>query len=93
LGAETTDGLTVPLLHASSSLLVSNLSIFFNFSQPLKSDYLFTHKPAVLAIGLPFAPESPWYLVRKGRIDQARKVLSSLYSNPTEVADKLAAIE
>ncbi len=83
----------MPLLHASSSLLVSNLSIFFNFSQPLKSGYLFTHKPAVLAIGLPFAPESPWYLVRKGRIDQARKVLSSLYSNPTEVADKLAAIE
>ena len=47
----------------------------------------------VLAAGLPFAPESPWYLVRKGRIDQARRVLSSLYSNPNEVSDKLAAIE
>jgi SP family general alpha glucoside:H+ symporter-like MFS transporter len=39
-----------------------------------------------LIIGISFAPESPWLLVRKGKIDQARKALLRLTSpkrNPT----------
>ncbi|KAG2129320.1 maltose permease [Suillus cothurnatus] len=34
--------------------------------------------PVILLAGLPFAPESPWWLVRKGRIDDARKVITRL---------------
>lgn len=34
--------------------------------------------PIILLVGLPFAPESPWWLVRKGRIDDARKVITRL---------------
>ncbi|ANB13674.1 Mal31p [Sugiyamaella lignohabitans] len=32
----------------------------------------------ILFVGLPFAPESPWYLVRKGRRDEAKKALQRL---------------
>ena len=34
--------------------------------------------PVILLIGLPFAPESPWWLVRKGRYEDAEKVLVHL---------------
>ncbi|EJU04738.1 maltose permease [Dacryopinax primogenitus] len=34
--------------------------------------------PVILLAGLPFAPESPWWLVRKGRNDDARKVIARL---------------
>ena len=40
----------------------------------------------MLLIGLPFAPESPWHLVRKGRFDDAKKVLIRL-SGPSVDAD------
>jgi sugar porter (SP) family MFS transporter len=46
-----------------------------------------------LTIGLPFAPESPWYLVRQDRLDEARVTLTSLYGSEDEVNIKLAAIE
>ncbi|KAH7924695.1 maltose permease [Leucogyrophana mollusca] len=38
--------------------------------------------PAILLAGLPFAPESPWWLVRKGRTDDARKTIQRL-AGPT----------
>ena len=31
--------------------------------------------------GLPFCPESPWVLVRQGKVDQAKHSLHRLYSN------------
>jgi len=37
--------------------------------------------PVVLLIGLPFAPESPYWLVRKNRKDDARKALEKLSSS------------
>ena len=46
-----------------------------------------------MTIGLPFAPESPWYLVRQDRLDEARITLASLYGSEDEVDIKLAAIE
>ncbi|CAI0646294.1 hypothetical protein COL154_005841 [Colletotrichum chrysophilum] len=36
--------------------------------------------PVPLAIGIYFAPESPWWLVRKGKIDEAKKSLLRLTS-------------
>lgn len=45
-----------------------------------------------LGIGLPFAPESPWYLVRKNRLEDAKKALRTLYGPNTDIVPKLAAI-
>jgi hypothetical protein len=37
--------------------------------------------PAFLLCVVPFAPESPWYLVRKERFDDARRSLTRLHGN------------
>ena len=37
--------------------------------------------------GLPFCPESPWVLVRQGKIEQAKKSLKRLYSNTEDDLD------
>lgn len=47
---------------------------------------------ATLVAGLPFAPESPWYYVRKNRIDDAISALQSLYGPDVNVGPKLAII-
>ncbi len=49
----------------------------------------------ILAIGLFFAPESPWWLVRKGRVDEAEAVLRRLARESPKVDTKatLANIE
>ncbi|KAH8751460.1 maltose permease, partial [Hyaloscypha finlandica] len=48
---------------------------------------------AFLAAGLAFSPESPWYLVRVGKIEKARKSLQRLYGNNTDISAKLAGME
>lgn len=50
--------------------------------------------PAVLFPILLFAPESPWYLVRKGRLQEARKALVRLNQSaePEEIDATLALI-
>lgn len=47
----------------------------------------------VLGVGCIFSPESPWFLVRKGRIEDARRTLQSLYGSKTDVSVRLASIE
>lgn len=34
--------------------------------------------PVILLIGIPFAPESPWWLVRKGKFEKAKRSLKRL---------------
>jgi MFS family permease len=47
----------------------------------------------ILAAGLPFAPETPWYLVRKGKIEEAKKSLIQLYGSGVDIDAKLATIK
>ncbi|KAF5557730.1 maltose permease [Fusarium napiforme] len=47
----------------------------------------------ILAVGLPFAPETPWYLVRKGKIEEAKKSLIQLYGTGVDIDAKLATIK
>ncbi|KAJ5218758.1 Maltose permease MAL61 [Penicillium cinerascens] len=52
--------------------------------------------PIPLAIGIFLAPESPWWLVRKGRISDTAKVLQRLRSKDSsedEIADTVAMME
>jgi SP family general alpha glucoside:H+ symporter-like MFS transporter len=51
--------------------------------------------PLPLAIGIFFAPESPWWLVRRGKLDQAKKALLRLTSTSRETdfdADETVAM-
>ena len=46
-----------------------------------------------LFIGILFAPESPWYLVRKGRVEEAEKSIRRLTSKEfTKTKETLAMI-
>ncbi|KAJ5653931.1 Maltose permease MAL61 [Penicillium lividum] len=52
--------------------------------------------PLPLAIGIFFAPESPWWLMRKGRIADVRKTLYRLRSKDSseaEIEDTIALME
>lgn len=44
--------------------------------------------PVPLIIGMIFAPDSPWWLVRRGRNEEARKSLRRLTNAPDEEVDK-----
>ncbi|PHH88983.1 hypothetical protein CDD83_6789 [Cordyceps sp. RAO-2017] len=59
------------------------------YSIPFALQWVWT---AVLLAGLPFVPESPWWLVRRGRLDDARSSLRRLSSRAVDVSDALASI-
>ncbi|KAF5581628.1 maltose permease [Fusarium pseudocircinatum] len=46
-----------------------------------------------LFIGSFLSPESPWYLVRAGKMEEARLVLQDLYGSEFEASEKLQAIQ
>lgn len=46
-----------------------------------------------LAVGLPFAPETPWYLARKGKREQAEKSIARLYGPSVDAEAKLITLE
>ncbi|KAK5992562.1 General alpha-glucoside permease-like protein [Cladobotryum mycophilum] len=46
-----------------------------------------------LAVLLPFAPETPWYLARVGKREEARKSLVRLYGSGVDVDAKLGTLE
>ena len=47
----------------------------------------------ILVVGYPFAPESPVFLVRKGRSQDALRTLKKIYGSRVDNAAKLALIE
>lgn len=49
--------------------------------------------PAALAVGLVFLPESPYWLVMKGRHDDARKALEKLSSNRDNIEARLVQMQ
>ena len=67
----------------------SKLNTHWAYSGPFAAQWFW---PVVILIGLPFAPESPWWLVRKGREDDAEKALARLASSKVDVKAALAVI-
>ncbi|KAL4789146.1 maltose permease [Aspergillus venezuelensis] len=59
------------------------------FRAPFTMQLLFS---VVLLLPLYFAPESPWFLVRSGRVDKARTILTMLYASETEAEKRIADI-
>lgn len=49
--------------------------------------------PALYLVGLPFFPESPVYLIKKGREEQARKAILRLYGQGADVEGILSTIK
>lgn len=67
----------------------SQLSSHWAYSAPFAAQWFW---PLIILIGWPFAPESPWWLVRKGRIGDAEASLRSLASTAVDVKTTLAMI-
>lgn len=55
----------------------SQLDTHWAYSAPFALQWLW---PLIILIGIPFAPESPWWLIRNNRIEEAEKALSRLSS-------------
>ncbi|CCM01414.1 uncharacterized protein FIBRA_03465 [Fibroporia radiculosa] len=67
-----------------------NWTSAYAYRLPFALQWIF---PVLLLIGLPFAPESPWWLVRKGRVEEARKVLVRLSGEHNNVELQLQQIQ
>lgn len=67
----------------------SKLDTHWAYSAPFAAQWVW---PLVILIGWPFAPESPWWLVRKDRIAEAEAALKRLASPHVDVKPTLAMI-
>ncbi|KAK5046598.1 hypothetical protein LTR84_007359 [Exophiala bonariae] len=59
------------------------------YSTPFAIQWLW---PLFIFVGMPFAPESPWWLARKGDYEGAEKALRKLSSSKIDVKSTLAMI-
>ena len=59
----------------------SQLDTHWAYSAPFALQWLW---PMIILIGLPFAPESPWWLIRKQRLEDAEKSLDRLSSSSVD---------
>ncbi|KAH9836017.1 general alpha-glucoside permease-like [Teratosphaeria destructans] len=67
----------------------SKLDSHWAYSAPFAAQWFW---PLIILVGCPFAPESPWWLVRKGRLEDAEKSLRQLASVNVDVKPTLAMI-
>lgn len=67
----------------------SQLNTHWAYSAPFAVQWLW---PLIILLAVPFAPESPWWLVRKGRLEEAEKALRQLASPSVDVKPTLAMI-
>ncbi|KAK3631605.1 hypothetical protein LTR22_021010 [Elasticomyces elasticus] len=67
----------------------STLDNHWAYSGPFASQWFWC---LVILIGWPFAPESPWFLVRKGRMEEAEHALRRLGSKGMDIKPSLAMI-
>lgn len=67
----------------------SRLNNHWAYSAPFAAQWFW---PPVIIVGLIFAPESPWWLVRQGRYGDAEKSLRRLASSKIDVKPTLAVI-
>ncbi|KAK2750732.1 hypothetical protein FQN57_002805 [Myotisia sp. PD_48] len=65
------------------------LNSHWAYSLPFSLQWIW---PAIILCIVPFAPESPWWLVRKGRLEDAEKSLRRLASSNVDVKPTLAMI-
>ncbi|KAK4626681.1 Maltose permease MAL31 [Fulvia fulva] len=67
----------------------SQLDSRWAYSGPFAAQWVW---PLIILVGLPFAPESPWWLVRKGKLEAAENALTRLASEKVDVKPTLAMI-
>lgn len=67
----------------------SRLDNHWAYSAPFAAQWFW---PLIILIIWPWAPESPWWLVRQGRIEQAEQSLRRLASEKVDVRPTLAMI-
>lgn len=67
----------------------SQLDNHWAYSAPFAAQWIW---PVIILVGWPFAPESPYWLVRKGRLEEAEKALHRLSSKDADVKGSLAII-